>query len=36
MYVFSFTPTSDEAFAAIGQTIISSLSLVETETDTAE
>jgi hypothetical protein len=36
MYVFSFTPTSDEAFAAIGQTIISSLSLIEAETDTAE
>lgn len=35
MYVFSFTPASDETFAAIGQTIISSLSPIEAD-DAAE
>lgn len=36
MYVFSFTPASDEAFAAMGQTIISSLSPIATNTETAD
>ena len=36
MYVFSFTPASDEAFAVIGQTIISSLSPIESGSDAAE
>lgn len=36
MYVFSFTPSSDEAFAVIGQTIVSSLSLIEPDATAAE
>ncbi len=31
MYVFSFTPASDEAYAAIGQTIVSSLSPIDAD-----
>lgn len=36
MYIFSFMPSSDEAFAAIGQTIVSSLSPIEPEATAAE
>ncbi len=36
MYVFSFTPASDEAFATIGQTIVSSLSPIESDSSAAE
>jgi len=36
MYVFSFTPASNEAFKTIGQTIISSLSPISEDAETAE
>jgi len=36
MYVFSFTPASNETYAAVGQTIISSLSSIPTDSDTEE